>query len=430
MKGLFNREKEETISENSVQTSEGGTKSSGSASIAQPSSDQQRRSEDELLLQEGSERTPTISVVMPTLNEEDGIEECIGRVKTALAELQMYGEVIVSDDSTDGTPEIARRLGGIIVEPDRNGYGYAYRYAFEHVRGEYIVIGDADTTYDFEEIPRLLEELEETDADMVMGSRLGGKIKSGAMPPLHQHIGNPLLTWFLNCFYGAGVSDAHSGFRIFTRDTLDTLDLQSNGMEFASEMIMEAGAKNLQITEVPITYYEREGETTLDSFRDGWRHVKFMLQNAPAYLFTGPAIGLGFAGICLLWASFLQKSVEGIFFGAHTAIAGSMFLIVGYQVGSLSIFSSVATNPIRKSADPITGLIDEHFRLQHGATLGLGLVLAGGATLGYLTWVWTTSGFRVSPEVVSTMVAVTAVILGIQTIFYSFFLSMLAENCE
>jgi len=196
-------------------------------------------SADELLVGQDSDTTPPqLSVVMPTLNEESGIRTCIDWIKTAIEELQVPTEIIISDSSTDRTPEIAREMGAIVVEPDGKGYGYAYRYAFERTRGAYIAMGDADTTYDFKQIPRLLTHLEETGADMVMGSRLDGEIKNGAMPTLHQYIGNPALTRFLNTFYRAGVSDAHSGFRIFTREAYETMDWETTGMEFASEMIM------------------------------------------------------------------------------------------------------------------------------------------------------------------------------------------------
>jgi len=194
--------------------------------------------EEDLLLGADSEISPLVSIVMPTMNEEAGIREFIERVKRAVRKSGHPTEVIISDDSTDRTPEIARELGAIVVEPDEAGYGYAYRYAFDHCRGDYIVIGDADTTYDFEQFPKLLEPVVRGEADMVMGSRLDGDIKPGAMPALHQYIGNPLLTKFLNAFYDAGVSDAHSGFRAFRAEMLDELDLQTTGMEFASEMIM------------------------------------------------------------------------------------------------------------------------------------------------------------------------------------------------
>ncbi|MFB6197182.1 MAG: glycosyltransferase family 2 protein, partial [Halobacteriaceae archaeon] len=181
---------------------------------------QEPLSGSELLVTPDDDQAPVVSVVMPTMNEERGIGACIQSVKNALEELQVYGEVVVSDSSSDQTPEIARSEGARVITPDQGGYGYAYQYAFEHVRGQYVVMGDADTTYDFREIPRLLSCITDGDADIVMGDRLGGNIKDGAMPALHQYVGNPALTWFLNLFYDASVSDAHSGLRVFRKDVL------------------------------------------------------------------------------------------------------------------------------------------------------------------------------------------------------------------
>lgn len=384
--------------------------------------------EEEFLVHPESDVHPMVSVVMPTLNEEGGIAECVTRILNAFADLEVPGEIIVSDASTDRTPEIASAMGARVVSPDEPGYGYAYRYGFRHVRGDYVVIGDADTTYDFEELPRLLERMRETNADMVLGSRLKGEIKAGAMPVLHKYVGNPLLTRFLNAFYDVGVSDAHSGFRVITTEALASLELETDGMEFASEMIMEAGARGLRIEEVPIVYHEREGEAKLDSFRDGWRHVRFMLENAPGYLFTWPAIGLGVVGVALMLVSFVNTRLGGVFFGTHTVIAGSLLTILGYQIGSLSIFSSVATDPIRSPADPVTEFVEEHFQLEHGATIGVG-VFGVGSTVGiYLLVQWVNTGLANPPFVVPLMVAFTAVILGVQTVFYSFFLSMLGQQ--
>jgi glycosyltransferase involved in cell wall biosynthesis len=232
------------------------------------------------LLSETSDQSPTVSVVLPTLNKEDDIRTCVRKVERAPADMGVTGEVIVSDSSSDRTPEIAREMGAIVVEPDRTGYGYAYGYGFRFARGKFIVMRDADTTYDFEELPKLFE-LVEDGADMAMGSRLRGEIKPGSMAKLHRYIGNPLLTRFLNFFYDADVSDAHSGMRVIRREALSELTLESDGMEFASEMIMAASTAGLDIRETPITYHERTGEATLDSFHDGWRHVRFIPVNAP-----------------------------------------------------------------------------------------------------------------------------------------------------
>jgi len=381
-----------------------------------------------LLVGPDSEVSPTVSVVMPTMNEEAGIRECIERVKTAVHESGYQTEVIISDDSTDRTPEIARELGAIVVEPDQDGYGYAYRYAFERCRGEYIIIGDADTTYDFEQFPKLLEPVARGDADMVMGSRLEGDIKDGAMPALHQYVGNPLLTKFLNVFYGAGVSDAHSGYRAFRADMLDDLDLSTTGMEFASEMIMDAGARDLTIQEIPITYHEREGDATLESFRDGWRHVRFMLLNAPGYLFSVPGAIMGVLGLVTMAVAFSNVTIGATSFGIHTAIAGSLLMLVGYQVGLMGAFATVASDPIQRPDDPVTeGLIDG-LNLERMATAGLTVFLGGAAYAGWLVFQWAQTGFTALPMVTGDVIAFTAIVIGVQTVFNAFFMSAVATT--
>jgi glycosyltransferase involved in cell wall biosynthesis len=386
-----------------------------------------RQSTPELLVGADSDEQPVLSVVMPTMNEEAGIEKCFDRIEEAVLELGVSAEVIVSDDSTDRTPDIARDRGGIVVEPDREGYGYAYRYAFERARGEYIVMGDADTTYDFSEIPRLLEHLQAEDADIVMGSRLEGEIEDGAMPPLHQYVGNPLLTAFLNAFYDAEVSDAHSGFRVFRRDILDELGLETTGMEFASEMIMEAGARDLDIEEVPIVYHEREGEETLDSFRDGWRHVRFMLVNAPGYLFSVPGLLLGVFGLLIMTVAWSGVTVGGVSLGINSMIAGSLLTIVGYQIGSLGIFATVASDPIQKPADSVTRALTEQVSLERGATLGLVMFGLGALTAGGLVYRWAANGFISLGFTKAALGAFTAIVIGLQTVFSSFFLSTIAD---
>ena len=384
--------------------------------------------ESQWLLSADSDINPTVSIVMPTLNEQEGIGECIERVERALATLQIHGEGIISDSSTDRTPEIARAMGAIVVEPDGKGYGYAYRYAFERVRGEYVVMGDADTTYDFEKIPELLEPVRNREADICMGSRLEGEIRDGSMPTLHQYIGNPLLTAFLNLFYEAGVSDAHSGFRVFSRDALDTLDLESDGMEFASEMIMDAGAKDLCIEEVPIIYHEREGEETLDSFQDGWRHVRFMLVNAPGYLFSIPGIMMSLIGAFVMAFAFSGATIGGTGLGPHSMIAGSLLLIAGVQVLGMGVFATVTADPIRKPSDPLTEMLLRNLRLDRGVTIGLTLFTLGSVYAGYLASRWIASGFIRLPLLMTDIAAFTLIIVGLQTVFSAFFMSAVASQ--
>lgn len=371
---------------------------------------------------------PVISVVMPTLNEEEGVAECIQRTKAALRELEVPGEVILSDSSTDRTPEIGANLGARIVKPPEEGYGFAYQYGFEHARGVYIVMGDADTTYDFSTIPELLEPVRQGEADIVMGTRLDGEIKDGAMPALHQYIGNPLLTKFLNTFYDAGVSDAHSGFRVFHRDVLESLDLQTRGMEFASEMVMEAGARDLTIEERPIVYHERTGEATLESFRDGWRHIRFMLLNAPGYLFTIPGGLMALFGLGVLLAATSNLTFGSVGLGTHSAIAGSLFILVGYQVGNMGAFATVGSDPIQRPSDPLTQTLIDGLTLERLTMIGLGLFASGGA---YATWLvvrWVSSGFARLPVVAADILAFTAIVLGVQTVFNAFLLSAMADS--
>jgi len=380
------------------------------------------------LLPADSETQPVLSVVMPTLNEAEGIRECIERVKTALERLELPGEVVISDSSTDRTPEIAREMGAIVVEPDGKGYGYAYRYAFERVRGQYVVMGDADTTYDFEKIPELLEPVRDGDADICMGSRLNGEIRDGSMPTLHQYIGNPVLTAFLNGFYDAGVSDAHSGFRVFSREALETLDLESDGMEFASEMIMDAGAKDLEIAEKPIIYHEREGEETLDSFRDGWRHVRFMLVNAPGYLFSVPGVSMGLAGMLVMGLALGSASLGPFNPGIHSMVLGSLLVLIGFQVFNMGVFSTVAGDPIQRPTDPLTTKLTEDLRLEQGVTAGLVLFGAGSAYATFLVARWASSGFTQLPLLMADIVAFITIVVGMQMIFSAFLLSTIADR--
>ncbi|AGB33740.1 glycosyl transferase family 2 [Natrinema pellirubrum DSM 15624] len=382
---------------------------------------------EELVVTPADDVSPTLSIVLPTKNEAAGINECLDRIERAITTLGVPTEIIVSDSSTDRTPEIARARGATVVVSDRPGYGAAYRRAFEVARGEFIVMGDADTTYDFAAIPHLVEHLVATDADLVLGSRLAGEIEPGAMPWLHRYIGNPLLTRFLNTFYGTEVSDAHSGFRVVTRAALETLELETDGMEFASEMIMKAGARGLAIEEVPITYHEREGEATLESFRDGWRHVRFMLTNAPGYLFSVPGLGLGILGLIFMGLVAAGAPVGGITLGVRSMIAGGVLVLVGYQIMSFAVFSTVATDPIQQPSDPLTRWLNRALTIRRGGAGGC-VVFAGGSLYALaLLHRWLTAGYAALPVVTSDIAALVAIALGVQTVFTSFLAEMLRE---
>lgn len=220
-----------------------------------------------------------ISVVMPCRDEEATIKRCIKKIKYVFNKRDIDGEIIVSDSSIDNSAEIAKRLNVKVIRHNKKGYGNAYLEAFKYAKGEFIVIGDADNTYDFLEMPRFLDALDE-GYDFVVGSRLRGEILPGSMKWLHQYVGNPMLNAIFNLLYKTSLSDTHCGFRAFRRDVLDKIDLKSKGMEFALEMIIKVVKNNFRIKEIPITYSPREGGVSkLNSFRDGSRHLLFMMWN-------------------------------------------------------------------------------------------------------------------------------------------------------
>ena len=273
--------------------------------------------------------SPDISVILPALNEETTIGICIGKIQQIFRSMGIRGEIIVSDSSTDATPEIAQSMGAIIVHPEHRGYGYAYLEAFRHARGRYIVIGDADNTYDFLELPLLIRKLDE-GADLVIGSRFKGEILDGAMIPLHRYIGNPLLTWVLNKVFGTDFSDTHSGFRAIRADSLKRLNLQSWGMEFASEMLIKASREGLTITEVPITYHPRGTPSKLSSYSDGWRHLRFILLLRPMPFLTVPGILCTLFGLVLMAAFYTSANdPDG---RTHSFILGTILLTGGFQL--------------------------------------------------------------------------------------------------
>ena len=359
-----------------------------------------------------------VSVVLPARNEAKTIGICIEKIKSVFEKYDIDGEIIVSDNSDDETPQIARALGAKVVTPDKMGYGYAYRYAFKYARGKYIVMGDADNTYDFMEMPNLLEPLIRGEADLVIGSRFKGRIERGAMPFIHRYIGNPVLTFFLNTFFKAGVSDAHSGFRAIRREALEKLELRTNGMELASEMIVEACRKGLKIKEVPINYYRRKDPVSkLRSFQDGWRHMKFMLLNAPDYLFLYPGITIFLIGLVLMLSSFFNIFI-GYLPGVHSMIAGSLLVIAGYQVVFFNLFARIK---MKRN-------IPRFLTLEKGATVGVLLLVLGIIYASILVAQWVTSGFVQLPGLRHSLLAFILIVLGLLTYFSAFMLSIITNQ--
>ena len=370
---------------------------------------------------------PEVSIVLPCLNEAQTVARCVEKALASCASSGLRGEVVVSDNgSIDGSPELAASAGARVVLESRRGYGSAYLRGIAIARAPIIVMADADDTYDLQEIPRLVSKVRE-GYEIVLGSRLGGTILPGAMPWLHQHVGNPILTGLLNWLFGLNVIDAHTGLRAFTRDAYERLKLRTTGMEFASEMIINAGQAQLSIGEVPITYYPREGASKLNTWRDGWRHLRYLLLRSPRHVFLLPGIGL----IMLGWAPLITLAagplmIGPLFFDFHYMIAGSALAILGLQLITLGIHGKaylIARN--LEQPDRLMNSVQRHFTLERGLLWGF-ILLAIGIAFGLqILLVWAQHGFRNIFELRSGLIALTLGVSGTQLMFASLFLSLL-----
>ncbi|MER3410472.1 MAG: glycosyltransferase family 2 protein [Thermoleophilia bacterium] len=366
---------------------------------------------------------PRVSVVIPCLNEAEHIAECVGRAQLTLAEAGLAGEVIVVDNgSEDGSGAIARAAGAFVVEEPRRGYGQAYLAGFKAASGEIIVMIDADLSYDFAEIPRFVAEIE-AGAELVMGNRMQG-VRPGAMGLLSK-IGNPLLSGFLNLLYRTPVGDAHCGLRAFRRDILPMLDLQSTGMELASEMVIRAARRGVRIAELPIELHPRSGRSKLSPFRDGWRHLRLMLVYSPTFVFLVPGTAAVLAGAAITAVVFSQVALLGRLWYVHTLIVGSALIIIGLQVIGLGLCGRAYGVYVLGDHDPWLERMQRRFRLEHGLALGA-TVAAGGLALGGLVFArWLDRGFGSLAEERLAVLAVTLVVAGIQVFFTSFLLSLI-----
>lgn len=332
--------------------------------------------------------------------------------------------VVVDNASTDNTAQEATDAGARVVREEKRGYGNAYLRGFREAKGDIIVMGDADGTYPFETTYEFIQPLLKGDADMVMGSRLKGDIQKGAMPALHRYIGNPFLTWLLNVLFKTGISDAHCGMRAFKKDALGKLNLQSPGMEFASEMVIEASRANLKIAEVPITYYPREGESKLSSFADGWRHLRFMMLYRPTPFLLAPGLVVLLLGISLVIAvSSMGES------RMHSLILGSLLVIIGYQMLLAWVHFGAfgETYGVNKSSGAVNKFLSYH-SLVRELLLGLIFIIIGFIIGINVLYTWSAGGFGGLFQVQNAMMALILFILGIQTIFSGIFVSLMLLN--
>jgi glycosyltransferase involved in cell wall biosynthesis len=369
-------------------------------------------------------RAPLVSVVIPCLNEAENIELCVRTALEVLASSGIEGEVIVADNaSSDGSGDLAAAAGARVVLEQRRGYGSAYLAGFAAARGDYIVMADADLTYDFNEIPHFVEKLND-GAELVMGDRMDN-IQPGAMPWLHRYVGNPVLTGLLNLFFRTGVKDAHCGMRALRRDVLPRLDLRTTGMEFASEMVIRASKEGLAIAEFPIEYHPRGGESKLSSFRDGWRHQRFLLVHSPTHLFILPGALLAGVGTLVVIVLGAGLNLFGRSWGLHTLIAGTLLMIVGTQVLALGLCAHAYGTYFMGDRDPWFDRMRARFRLEHGLLLGGLFVLIGLVMAAIIVGIWISRGFGALSEERLAVIGATLVVVGIQIFFSSFLLSIL-----
>jgi glycosyltransferase involved in cell wall biosynthesis len=367
---------------------------------------------------------PLVSVVIPCLNEAENIGECVAAALEAIVRMGVEGEVVVADnDSEDESQRLAEEAGARVVLERRRGYGSAYLAGFEAARGRYIVMADADLTYDFNEIPRFVAELE-AGAEMVIGDRMNN-IQPGAMPWLHRYIGNPILTGLLNLFFRTGVNDAHCGMRALRRDVLPRLDLRTTGMEFASEMVIRASKEKLKIAEFPIEYHPRGGESKLSSFRDGWRHLRFLLVHSPNHLFIVPGALLAGAGTLIVVLVGTGLDLFGRTWGLHALIGGALLMIVGTQVLALGLCAHAYGTYFMGERDPWFDRMRARFRLEHGLLLGGAFMLVGLGIGGVILATWLAHGLGSLSDERAAVVAASLLIVGIQIFFSSFLLSIL-----
>lgn len=373
-----------------------------------------------------------VSVVMPCLNEEKTVGICVEKAVKTLKRLGIKGEVVVSDNgSKDRSVAIAKKKGARVVSQPKRGYGNAYLKGFEEAKGKYIIMADSDDTYDFTDLKRFILPLRE-GYDMVMGTRLKGTIEKDAMPWLHKYIGNPFLSWFLRMLFKTKISDAHCGMRSFTKEAYKRMHLKTTGMEFASEMVINAAKAGLKIKEIPITLHaNKDRRPHLNSIRDGWRHLRFMMQYSPYHLFFIPGLALLLAGIALFSSLiiFFPLQVGDAILGPNTAVLGSLLAITGFQVLLFGFFAKVHYFRISYFDRPKGTIkkINDFFTLEKGIFIA-GILIAAGFIVNLfvlIDWIRNDLGELGLVSTIDTITGATLMILGIQLAFGSFLINIL-----
>lgn len=373
-----------------------------------------------------------LSIVMPCLNEAETLAICIRKAQAFLKSNNISGEIIVADNgSSDGSQIIAEKNGARVVNVPTRGYGAALMGGIRAARGRYIIMGDADDSYSFSDLAPFVAKLRE-GFDLVMGNRFKGGIKSGAMPPLHKYFGNPFLTGIGRLFFGSSVGDFQCGLRGFSKSAIERLDLQTTGMEFASEMVVKATLQKLRITEVPTTLSPdgRSRPPHLRTWRDGWRYLRFLLIYSPRWLFLYPGAAFMTLGLVVMFMLMrAPKTIKGVTFDIHTMLYAAILVIIGLQTVAFALFSKVfAINARLLPEDARVEFALKVVTLERGLILGILLSLVGIAGSIYAFIAWGERSF--GPLVYSYMMRIvipslTFLALGIQIVFMSFFLSVL-----
>jgi glycosyltransferase involved in cell wall biosynthesis len=385
----------------------------------------------EAMLQTDVPAPVEISVVIPCLDEEAAVGAVVDQALAGIAAAGRSGEVIVVDNgSSDRSAEIAAAHGATVVSEPRRGYGSAYLAGLAHARGRYIVMGDADETYPLHELSRFVEALDAGD-DLVVGSRFEGRIHRDAMPWTNRWIGNPILTGLLNVLFRVRISDAHCGMRALRREALPALDLHSTGMEFASEMVFKAYRRGLSVSDLPIDYFPRTGESKLSRFSDAWRHIRFMLLYSPSWLYFLPGsilLLLGFAGMLVLASG--PVDVFGRQWQIHTMLAFVAATILGTQIIQLGVFARTYAMTHFGERDALLERLWHRVRLEHGLVAGSALFLAGVVVLALIFVDWARGGFGPLGHEYATALGFTMVALGVQVVFGSFFIGVLTMRAD
>ena len=369
-------------------------------------------------------KKPEISIILPCQNEAEALPFCLKQIKKTIKKNNIKTEIIVSDSSTDESPKIAKKEKVILIKHDKDGYGTAYLEAFKIAKGEYIFMADADGTYDFGEIPNFLKYLRE-GYNFIIGDRFSGKMEKGAMPYSHK-LGNPLLSGALRLFFGTSINDSHCGMRAISKKSLQKLDLQTTGMEFASEMIIKALKNNLKIKELPINYYKRKGKSKLKTFSDAWKHMRFMLLYSPLFLFFIPGLIMLLIGVAsMFWFYFGNPEIFGIKLFYHPMFFSSLLMISGYQLIIFSVFAKTYSVTNLGEDGGNMNKIYKYLTIEKAGIFGIIIILCGVIIYFLILAKWLKSGFSELNEVKNSIVALTLITTGIQTIFSSFMLSIL-----